>query len=533
MSGKYDNIPLGRMFRPHVLGKLKALPGWNDWLRQNGWLGRSETMTTPDVRAACEALAFDLEAEWTAFDGAPATTRAKMAMTAAKADDDDNMKGDNTMTTTNEGAGADSADYEGKSPEALIGEILAPAGAHITPYLAQMLPALIKPVVEAAVRGPRVVTQTVTQTVTVDSDGAVVTPVAPVAPHAALSAKTALGVAFGVGKNAVPGACKATMEGLKVAVCDAVDAPAVDPDYVWNVPALCDIAAQDVQGLNAWIFGPAGTGKTEGMRQYAARLRRPFVRIAIERTTEPAELIGQEMPAKGGGMKWVDGKLTRAFRLPYCVILIDEPTLLRSGTLAVLQTALDMRELYLSTGETVKAAPGVFIVAADNTAGCGDDTGRYVDTAPVNAAFLDRFALRTAFDFLPTAQEASMLAARTGVHANVARIMVDYAGLTRKNADAGKLTMAVTTRRLLAWARIVRTGVPSLRAFQGAVIAAAAPEDKEILLALATTSLTSQHAHIDGVVRGEIDPDAPVVDPKAQGPIGPAALQFPDDDATA
>ena len=88
-------------------------------------------------------------------------------------------------------------------------------------------------------------------------------------------------------------------------------------------------------------------------------------------------------------MEWRDGKLTRAFRIPHCVILIDEPTLLRSGSLAVFQTALDTREIHLPTGEVVRAADGVFIVACDNTAGCGDDSGRYVDTASVNVAFMD------------------------------------------------------------------------------------------------------------------------------------------------
>jgi MoxR-like ATPase len=195
----------------------------------------------------------------------------------------------------------------------------------------------------------------------------------------------------------------------------------------------------------------------------------------------------------------------------------------------VLQTALDKRRLWLASGEVVDAAPGVFIVAADNTNGCGDDSGRYVDTAPVNAAFLDRFAMRTEVSYLTATQETGMLSHRAGVHPAVARIMVDYANLTRASADSGKLTMGVTPRRLLAWARTVRVGVPSAKAFHSIVIAAAAPEDRATLEQLATTSLATGHLTIDGVCRGTIDPNAPVPDPKAQGGIGPTALQFPDD----
>jgi hypothetical protein len=284
-----------------------------------------------------------------------------------------------------------------------------------------------------------------------------------------------------------------------------------------------------VSGLNAWLFGPAGIGKTDGVKQYAARLGRPFVRIAIERTTEPAELIGQEVPAKGGGMAWSDGKLTRAFRTPHCVVLIDEPSLLRSGTLAVLQTALDHRELHLVTGETVRAAPGVFIVAADNTAGNGDDTGRYVDTAPLNAAFLDRFALKTEVTYLTAGQETTMLSHRAGVHASAAKIMIDYANLTRANADAGKLTMGVTPRRLLAWARVCRAGIPSAIAWRSVVVTGAAPEDRATLEMLEAQTLRSLHARIDGIIRGAIDPLAPMTDPKAQGAVGATAGLFPDD----
>ena len=235
------------------------------------------------------------------------------------------------------------------------------------------------------------------------------------------------------------------------------------------------------------------------------------------------------MLAKDGGMAWGDGKLTAAFRVPRCIILIDEPTLLRSGTLAVLQTALDKRRLWLASGEVVDAAAGVFIVAADNTNGCGDDSGRYVDTAPVNAAFLDRFAMRTEVSYLTASQETGMLSHRAGVHPVVARIMVDYANLTRASADSGKLTMGVTPRRLLAWARTVRVGVPSAKAFHSIVIAAAAPEDRATLEQLAITSLATGHLTIDGVCRGTIDPNAPAPDPHAQGPVGPTALQFPDD----
>lgn len=534
MTTKFAHIKLGRAFRPHVLSELKATPGWTAYMCGKGWNGRSSAITGDDIRQACEDLGFDLNAAFVAFfspDAAKAalTPQTGNALDAALAQND---REDDEMSETpaapppaealdNEGEG-----FEGKDAETLIAEALAPASAHMTPHLAAMMPGLLRPFVEAAARGPRVVVKTVVKTVSsVEGEASSSVPIVNVLRNAPLFQ------AFALPKSAAPNAFRYAFENVRVNICDYAEAPAIDPAYVWNVEALAQLGAADVTGMNAWAFGHAGTGKTEGVRQYAARLGRPFVRIPIDRTTEPQEIIGQEMPRKGGGMEWRDGKLTRAFRVPHCVILIDEPTLLRSGSLAVFQTALDTREIHLPTGEVVKAADGVFIVACDNTAGCGDDSGRYVDTAAVNVAFMDRFAFRVEFSFLPASSEIGMLANHTGVNPECARLMVEYASLTRSNADAGKLTMGLTPRRLICWAKAVRVGVSSAKAFQSCIVAGAAPEDRETILMLEAQSLRSQHATIDGIARGTIDA-ANLLEGKAQGAVSAAGLAFPDDSDT-
>lgn len=555
MSGKYDHLQLGREFRNYVKPRLKASSGWRDYVVAQGWKNRTQALTRAEIIAACEALGFDLVRAKSDFvtglvaaippgAGQKALEAAMDMVDADAGDEPANVEalahiapGEPSAAAISFPMDPDEEDkdtgegFEGGDVETVIAEALAAASPHMTPHLASMMPGLIRPLAEAATRGPRTIVKTVTiQGGAPGAPGEATVASAP--PNVAIRKRVPLYQAFGLRKGEGGAALKHVLETLLVNVCDYAGAPAVDPDYVWNPETLAQIAAQDDCGLNAWIFGPAGIGKTDGCEQYAARLARPFVRIAIERTTEPAELIGQMVPSKSGGMVWEDGKLTRAFRIAHCVILIDEPTLLRSGTLAVLQTALDKRRLWLASGEVVDAAPGVFVIAADNTNGTGDDTGRYVDTAPVNAAFLDRFAMRTEFSYLTAAQETSMLAHRASVHAAIAKPMVDYANLTRAQADSGKLTMGVTPRRLLAWARTVRVGVPSAKAFHAIIIAAAAPEDRAVLESLATTSLASAHLDIDAIVRGTLDPDAPKVDPHAQGSVGATALQFPDDNDT-
>lgn len=511
------------------MSELKALPAWARYMALKGWNRRSSAITGDDIRQSCEDLGFDLNAAFVAFFSSQsnAVIDHNAAINAERANDEEEHEMDSEkpaappVVETSDNVET----FEGKDADTLIAEILAPASAHMTPHLAAMMPGLIEGVVQAAVRGPRVVTKTVVKHV----DGETVD-AASAAPIVNVLHKSMLYAAFGMHKSAAPAAYRYAFENVYVNVCDYADAPAIDPCYVWNVEALAQLGAADATGMNAWAFGHAGTGKTEGVRQYAARLGRPFVRIPIDRTTEPQEIIGQEMPRKGGGMEWRDGKLTRAFRVPHCVILIDEPTLLRSGSLAVFQTALDTREIHLPTGEVVKAADGVFIVACDNTAGCGDDSGRYVDTAAVNVAFMDRFAFRVEFSFLPASSEISMLANHSGIAPECARLMVDYASLTRSNADSGKLTMGLTPRRLLCWAKAVRIGVSSAKAFQSCIVASAAPEDRETILMLEAQSLRSQHATIDGIARGTIDPNAP--DTKTQGNVSAEGLKFPDDNDT-
>ena len=540
MTSKFDHITLGREFRDHVKPRLKALAGWRDYVTAQGWGGRTQSLTAPEIREACEALGFDLgqaQIDWrlgvksvaiTALpagaDNASIDAAVEAALLKADEGNEEEEEAGEAQPVSVDGQ----VSFEGGDVQALLDEALAPASVHLTPYLAGMLPNLVRPFVEAAVRGPRIVTQTVSVEASTDGVSPALSEKSKRKISVNVKTKLPLYQAFGLRKSDAPTAYRWAWDHTTVDVCDYADAPEIDSDYFWSPSLLAQLAAQDAAGLNGWVFGAAGTGKTDGLRQYAARLGRPFVRIAIERTTEPAELIGQPVP-DGGRIGWQDGKLTAAMRIPRCVILLDEPTLLRSGTLAVLGTALDHRKLWLASGEIVSAAPGVFICAADNTDGCGDDTGRYVDTAPVNAAFLDRFALRTKLGFMTVAQETTMLSRRLGVHAAAVKPMVEYASLTRSQSDAGKLTMGVSTRRLLAWARAVKAGIDSKEAFEASVVAGSAPEDRATLMVLEGQNLRSNHDRIDGLMRGLIDPNAAVIDPKAQGGIGPTASNFPND----
>ena len=390
------------------------------------------------------------------------------------------------------GAASAGDGFVGRDVEALVSQALSPVEGLIADRKLAELRALVAPLALAASQPVEIVRETVklveTSALTVQA----------AAQSVKLGEKSARSV-FGFSKSEGGKDWKAALDDAKIAVYSSALSEPVDPDYVWTPELVAVLCAADRRQKNVLLYGPAGTGKTTAAMQYAARTGRPFMRIAFDRTTEPADLKGGRYPSESGGIEWHDGNLTRAFRVPGMVLLLDEPTLLRSGSLAVLQTALDTRRLVLDTGEVVCAAADLFVITADNTDMTGDATGRYIDTAPVNLAYSDRLAWRVAVGYLPEAKEIDAIATRTGLHREATKMMVEYATKTRNEANGGTLTAPVTTRRLLAWADGVMSGFPSKYAFKISVLQGSDAADSEKLRELERATLETGHKTIDAI----------------------------------
>lgn len=464
----YSNVKLSKALRALVKAALVKAPGWDDYRKQlSERLGKdwhTGTASRDELLAACDGLGVDVYA------------LEKIANAEAQ-DDQDDDQGETlpTVTAPETAPAAPKVGFEGRDPGELVAEAIGSVSAFLAPSILEQLKSGVSALAQAAAQGPRVVVETKTIRVNVDAGDGEALPAPSIVNQ--VRARQYFNLASREGGQT----WSRVFDSLALPIYDSADAPAVVRDFDWQPETAAAFAACAAQGTNLWLAGPAGTGKSEAARQFAALGKRPFVRIAINRTTEPTDLIGQYLPKSGGGFVWKDGPLTRAFRIPGCVILVDEPSFLRPGSLAVFQTVLDMGTIYLATGEVVERAPGVFIVAADNTEGAGDETGRYADTAAMSLALIDRFSLMVSCDYLPEAREAALLCSRAGVQIGIARHMVAYANLTRKGSQDGKLTAGLTFRRLLAWAQNCKVGLPSKTAFAMAVITPADPADRETL----------------------------------------------------
>jgi MoxR-like ATPase len=260
------------------------------------------------------------------------------------------------------------------------------------------------------------------------------------------------------------------------------DTPKVNTKYVFP-PATGLTLTQIARGRNVYLYGPAGTGKTEFARQLAAKTGRPCAIISCDNTTDGPTLVGMTVPSSDGGVAWQDGQLTMAIQTPGCVVCLDEPSVARPGALFVLQNVLANRELYIAeTGRRVRVADGVIFLATDNTNGTGGGGRKgYTDTNRLNAAFLDRFGVRVKFDYMSEDQERDIIVAYTKCPPALAELLIKCASVTRAAANDQTLTHGIGLRRLLSWAEALIDGNDAEEAFCTAVLNCAPEQDVETL----------------------------------------------------
>lgn len=497
------NMSMSRELRALARKAVTNNPGWKAYQRDVLAGLSSAKITTAQVIAACDAFGIDISA----LDAPPASRAG------AKEKDAPMPEAGNEEPEADAGA---FEGFEGMNPDDLVRNALAPVSNMLGTKLLDLLTTSIAPLAIAASAGPRVIAS---------GDG---TAAAPALPHVR---QTGTGTARDLFK--VKGT--APLLGRPLAVCNGTGAhgvPEADPDYVWDADALAALCASALLSLeggkkarrsNVLLTGPASAGKTTAAEQFAAVTGRPFVRIAFSGSTEALELIGQKLPTPDGGTCFSEGALVRAMQVPFCVILLDEPSFLPPAVAATLQTVLDSRSVYLKEdgNRLVKMARGVMVVAADNTNLTGDQTGRYAGTVAQNLALQDRFAWIVRMGYMAKGVEAATLAKVTGLERKACDLMCDIASTSRNGAVNGTVSTGISFRRLQAWADGVMLGMPSATAFESAIMAGADPADSETLRGYERAS--NPHKEIDRLASGT--PEAkPAPAPSAAGAAAATAF---------
>ena len=200
-----------------------------------------------------------------------------------------------------------------------------------------------------------------------------------------------------------------------------------------------------------FITGMSGNGKTLGIEQACALLKKELIRVNITIETDEDDLIGGFRLVNGETV-WHNGPVIEALERG-AILLLDEVDL-ASNKILCLQSVLEGKGLFLKkTGRYVERRPGFNIFATANTKGKGSDDGRFIGTNVLNEAFLERFALTFEQDYPTPATETKILekaAASLGVlDKEFCEHLANWADIIRRTFNDGGVDEVISTRRLV------------------------------------------------------------------------------------
>lgn len=269
------------------------------------------------------------------------------------------------------------------------------------------------------------------------------------------------------------------------------DAPPVDPGFIWTAEILKPLVLGQT-GLNLWFGGEKGTGKTQTAMQFAARTGRPFTRYNFRKFTTSEDFLGATGLSEGTS-HFKPGPVLQAYTTPGSVILLDEVTATDPGELIQLNGLLEEGVPRVNIGGTTWVkGQGVMVIAADNTLGSGDNSGRYAGTRMMNSALLDRFALVVPFKFLPPDEEERALVNITGCSPVMASMVVSILTVCRAKAESGDLVDAPSIRCAVNFIRAVP--IMGVRDAWNLSIAARQPAESAVALEAIYSSFVDEGA---------------------------------------
>ena len=223
--------------------------------------------------------------------------------------------------------------------------------------------------------------------------------------------------------------------------------PDVDPNFVkfGNFPDVKKII-QSKEFYPCFITGLSGNGKTLGVEQACAQLKREVVRVNITIETDEDDLIGGFRLVNGSTV-WHNGPVIEALERG-AILLLDEIDL-ASNKILCLQSILEGNGVFLKKiGRFVRPARGFNVFATANTKGKGSDDGRFIGTNVLNEAFLERFPV-TFEQSYPSVKTEEKILNLLCDDKEFCKRLVDWGDIIRKTFFDGGVEEVISTRRLV------------------------------------------------------------------------------------
>jgi hypothetical protein len=205
---------------------------------------------------------------------------------------------------------------------------------------------------------------------------------------------------------------------------------------------------QSKQFYPVFITGLSGNGKTFGVEQSCAQLKRELIRVNITIETDEDDLIGG-FRLQDGNTVWHNGPVIEALERG-AVLLLDEIDL-ASNKIMCLQSVLEGTGVFLKKiGKYVRPAEGFTVIATANTKGKGSDDGRFIGTNVLNEAFLERFPITFEQEYPSEKTEIKIISnSMDNGDPDFAEKLVKWAQVIRKTFYDGGVDEIISTRRLV------------------------------------------------------------------------------------
>ena len=223
--------------------------------------------------------------------------------------------------------------------------------------------------------------------------------------------------------------------------------PDVDPNFVkfGNFPDIKKII-QSGLFYPSFITGMSGNGKTFGVEQSCAQLKRELIRVNITIETDEDDLIGGFRLVDGATV-WHNGPVIEALQRG-AILLLDEIDL-ASNKILCLQSILEGNGVFLKKiGKFVRPTAGFNVIATANTKGKGSDDGRFIGTNVLNEAFLERFPV-TFEQSYPSPKTEEKILTNLCDDKEFCKRLVDWGDIIRKTFFDGGVEEVISTRRLV------------------------------------------------------------------------------------
>ena len=228
--------------------------------------------------------------------------------------------------------------------------------------------------------------------------------------------------------------------------------PKKDPIFVsfGNYPDVKQIVKSN-QFYPVFITGLSGNGKTMGVTQACAELKKELIRVNITIETDEDDLLGGYR-LKDGQTVWQNGPVIEAMERG-AILLLDEVDL-ASNKIMCLQPILEGSGVFVKKiNKFVKPKDGFNVIATANTKGQGSEDGKFIGTNVLNEAFLERFPITFEQSYPTMKIEKKILTNTLKAAGKTDDKFIDklttWADVIRKTYFDGGVDEIISTRRLV------------------------------------------------------------------------------------